>query len=253
MKSHGLTGVFENLQKKGFTSADAMRSLETRAVAAFSAINNNLGTIKSFESQMLLSDAATAGANKQMESFANTWSKFVSTLSSAAYTGFKPILTLLQGMTSGLASLFAGLEKIPGALQAVTTALVALAGSAALSSLVGTLRNFSLIGGAITGLGTLATLFTGLSGAFGTITTLTAVISTLGIALLRPCAHPCRCVRHGDHPPDRRVLRPEGSPARRRGAARQGQRQDQRGEGPLRPDQDDDHLARRSDREALSP
>ena len=93
VKSHGLTGVFENLQKKGFTSADAMRSLETRAVAAFSAINNNLGTIKSFESQMLLSDAATAGANKQMESFANTWSKFVSTLSSAAYTGFKPMLT----------------------------------------------------------------------------------------------------------------------------------------------------------------
>jgi TP901 family phage tail tape measure protein len=49
IKSNGLVGVFENLAKKGFTNADALRSFETRAIAAFSAISNNLDTIKSFK------------------------------------------------------------------------------------------------------------------------------------------------------------------------------------------------------------
>ena len=51
------------------------------------AIQRNLDSVKSFEAQMLLTSAATDAAAKQMTSLANTWAKFVSTVTGAEAAG----------------------------------------------------------------------------------------------------------------------------------------------------------------------
>lgn len=178
IKSNGLTGVFENLAKKGFGPAEALRSFETRAVAAFSAIANNLDTIKSFESQMLLTSAATEAASKQMESLGNTWSRFVSGFVSAAYTGFKPVLGFLQGIVGTLADLSTGMAKFPVLLQAVTTALAVLAGSAAINSLINLAGGLRLLN-----LGSLVASATSVGGLTAGLTTLLSAINPVVLGL----------------------------------------------------------------------
>lgn len=188
VKSNGLVGVLENLQKKGFTNSDAFRSFETRAVAAFAAISANLSTIRSFEGQMLLTNAAVVASDKQMESLTNTFNRFVSTLSTTTYTAGKSTINMFQGILQGATAVLEQLNNFPRALGYIIAEISTLAalGMAAKFIAWGASTKFvtEAIAGAVSGLGALRAAGTAIVATVNTIglSAGVAALATTGLA-----------------------------------------------------------------------
>ncbi|TPJ51668.1 MULTISPECIES: phage tail tape measure protein [unclassified Mesorhizobium] len=165
LKSHGLSGVLENLKNAGFDTSSAFNGLEVRAAAAYTALANNLDTMSELRQSFLLTNAAAEANQTQMESLANTAKNFGSNLGALVYTAFQPFIRTLQNTVSTGSSVIAWLRELQPLVQIVGTAIATLVSAALLVKLG------RLVAGLI-GLGTAAT------GAAGAFTVLRA--ATLG-------------------------------------------------------------------------
>lgn len=183
VKTHGVVGVLENLKAGGFGTADAMKSFELRAVAAFSALSNNIDTVKAMEAQLLLTNAAVEANNKQMESLGNTWSKFFSSVTTTVFSGSGPILKFFQSFLNLTSNLIGALAGIPAVTTPVITVFTLLAGVQLLNWVGGLFDRFTgisllipKVGAAFTGLFRIVSGFTSIAGIFAGLEEALAVI-----------------------------------------------------------------------------
>lgn len=165
LKSHGLSGVLENLKNAGFDTSSAFSGLEVRAAAAYTALSNNLDTMAELRQSFLLTNAAAEANQTQMESLANTAKNFGSNLGALVYTAFQPFIRTLQNTVAAGASVVAWLRDMGAIVPIVGTAIATLVSAQLL------VRLGSLVAGLI-GIGTAAT------GAAGAMAALRA--ATLG-------------------------------------------------------------------------
>lgn len=126
LRSHGLSGAMNNLQKAGFTASDAIRSFEVRAAASFTALAGQITTMRDLEKSFVDSNAAMKANETQMSSLANRGRQLLSTLQTVAATALQPFVILLTDMTAGLTSVVQAMGPAIGVLIAFGTAWGAL-------------------------------------------------------------------------------------------------------------------------------
>lgn len=132
LRANGLSGVLKNLTAAGFTTADALRSLDLRAAAAFAAIGGQGDLIEKLRTQMLLSSAASEGAARANESLTATLQRLGNTAFAVVDTAFKPLVDALKLGTEGLIGLVGNFEKLGPILPAIGAGLTAIVGTLAL-------------------------------------------------------------------------------------------------------------------------
>lgn len=132
LRANGLSGVLENLQKAGFTTADALRALDLRAANAFSAIAGQGQLIEKLRQEMLLSSAAAEAAGKANESFNATLQRLQNTTFALIDRAFGPLVTALRTSTDALATMVGGMDKLGATLPAIGVGLTAIVGTLAL-------------------------------------------------------------------------------------------------------------------------
>ncbi|TPL42619.1 phage tail tape measure protein [Mesorhizobium sp. B2-4-5] len=135
VKSHGLSGVMENLKNAGFDTSSAFSGLEVRAAAAYTALSNNLDTMSELRQSFLLTNAAAEANATQMESLTNTAKNFGSNLGALVYTAFQPFIRTLQNTVSAGASVLAWLRELQPLVQIVGTTFATLVSAALLVKL----------------------------------------------------------------------------------------------------------------------
>jgi len=123
LKTHGLIGVMTNLANGGFTVTDAMRTMEVRAGAAFSAFVNNIDVANDIAKKMEIGGAATKANAVQMEALSNQWAKFGSIAKSVAYEAFEPTLKLLTATLSVVGDLISKIKELGVGLPILGTLL----------------------------------------------------------------------------------------------------------------------------------
>ncbi|RWD47486.1 phage tail tape measure protein [Mesorhizobium sp.] len=151
LKTHGLSGVLQNLKDAGFDTSSAFEGLEVRAAAAFTALSNNLDTMSELRQSFLLSNAAAEANETQMESLANTAKNFGSNLGALVYTAFGPFLRTLQNTVSVASDVIAWLREMGPLVEIVGTAFATLASAFVLVRLGKLAAGMIAIGTAATG------------------------------------------------------------------------------------------------------
>jgi TP901 family phage tail tape measure protein len=170
VKTNGLTGVLKNLRAAGFTSADALETIEVRAAAAFTAIARGVGEIEELQQAFLYTDAAARANEVQLDSLSAKFDRFKNVTGLAANSlssGIVPILKLLLDGATALVGGLGNLSTAGQAVAAVLTAGVAAAAALAVSRLVG-----------LTGL--IGSIVSGIAGASTVMGGFAAVIAALG-------------------------------------------------------------------------
>jgi TP901 family phage tail tape measure protein len=130
LKTNGLTGVLTNLRDKGFTTADALRSLDLRAAAAFSALAGQGDRVKTLQQELLLTSAAADATTKANESLASGFQRFQNSAFAVVDKALGPMVEALKGAVGGAAALFQGLSQLGPILPVIGTGLAALAAAA---------------------------------------------------------------------------------------------------------------------------
>ncbi|RWI88171.1 MAG: phage tail tape measure protein [Mesorhizobium sp.] len=151
LKTHGLSGVLQNLKDAGFDTSSAFEGLEVRAAAAFTALSNNLDTMSELRQSFLLSNAAAEANETQMESLANTAKNFGSNLGALVYTAFGPFLRTLQNTVAVASDVIASLREMGPLVEIVGTAFATLASAFVLVRLGKLAAGLIGIGAAATG------------------------------------------------------------------------------------------------------
>ena len=122
VKLHGITGVLKTLRKAGFTTTDALQSLEVRAGAAFAALTNNLDVIDELRRKSLLAASATQANAVQMEALANKAARLKSIFGTVVASALAPLVAVSKVFVDALGLLLIGLNKLGFALPAVGAA-----------------------------------------------------------------------------------------------------------------------------------
>lgn len=165
VKTKGFMPVIENLKNAGFGAAQAYQTLELRSAAAYVALSNNVEMAYELQRSFLLSAAATEANDVQMKSFANTAKNFGSIMTAAAYTGFEPVLSVMQRVLEGINAVMSRLNEVPGLLKVAGVAAAALgtimAGSLGLSLVRSIGLMVPVLGNITAGISLMATQFLG--------------------------------------------------------------------------------------------
>lgn len=131
IKSQSLIGVLENLREKGFGTSEALRALDLRAAAAFSALTGRLDRVKQLQEAMLLTSASSEGAAKAGESLSATWQRTMNVATELAIKGFAPVIEGLKGFVSITGDALKAMTGLGSTIPVLTTAMVALGASLA--------------------------------------------------------------------------------------------------------------------------
>ncbi len=132
LRANGLSGVLTNLQKSGFTTADALRSLDLRAAAAFAAIAGQGPLIEQLRQEMLLASASSEAAGKANESLSATMQRLQNTTFALVDSAFKPLVEALKAGGDGLSAVLKNFQLLGPLLPAIGVGLSAIAASMAL-------------------------------------------------------------------------------------------------------------------------
>ncbi|MCW2284708.1 TP901 family phage tail tape measure protein [Rhodoblastus acidophilus] len=119
VKTNTLTGVLDNLKAKGFDTAAAMRSLETRGVSAYAALQVQSGTIKRLQEELLLYNGAADGARVANESLTARLTQAGNAMLAVTDHAAAPLVEAMKGAASGLSFLSDSALKLGPALPAV--------------------------------------------------------------------------------------------------------------------------------------
>lgn len=151
LRTQGFTTVLTNLQASGFGTAEALRSLDLRAAAAFSALAGQTNKIALLEQEFLLTSSAAESAAKANESFSASGQRLINTIFSIVDKGFRPLVEVMAAGTGGVANLLKGLSEYGTILPLIATGLSTIAAAAAaikITNLVAGLAGLSGVGGA---------------------------------------------------------------------------------------------------------
>ena len=181
VKTKGFLPVIETLKSAGFGAAQAYETLELRSAAAYVALSNNTKMAYELQRSFILSAAATEANDIQMKSFSNTAKNFAGILQAAAYTGFEPVLNMMQQLLAGATNALSFLTKIPGTLQVIGVAAAALGTVMAASLGMSLLRSLTLmmpvLGNITAGIGLMSTQFLGATSVVGGLTAALRVLT----------------------------------------------------------------------------
>ena len=153
LRTQGFSGVLQNLAKGGFTTADALRSLDLRAASAFASLLGQAGKIDELQQEFLLTSAATEGAAKANESLTASGQRLVNTLFSLADSALHPLVTVLASAAGNTATLLSSFNSLGPVLPMVAAGLASIAAAAAAIKIGNLLVGFGtlLSGGALAG------------------------------------------------------------------------------------------------------
>lgn len=181
VRTKGFLPVIETLKNAGFGAAQAYESLELRSAAAYVALSNNTKMAYELQRSFILSAAATEANDIQMKSFANTAKNFGGILQAAAYTGFEPVLGMMQELLAGATGVLSFLTEIPGTLQVIGVAAAALGAVMAASLGMSLLRSLTLmmpvLGNITAGISLMATQALGATTVIGGMTAALRVLT----------------------------------------------------------------------------
>ena len=150
LRTQGFTTVLTNLQAKGFGTSEALRSLDLRAAAAFSALAGQTNKIALLEQEFLLTSSAAESAAKANESFSASAQRLVNTLFTLADKGFRPLVELMAVGAGKSADLLKGLTDTGATMPLIAAGLGSVAAAVAaikITNLVAGLAGLSGIAG----------------------------------------------------------------------------------------------------------
>lgn len=145
VKMHGFTNVLKTLKDAGFTVGDAMDTLEVRAAAAFTTLQNNSESINRIRASLLLTTAATDAYGIQMNTLTARATQFMNVLTQGAAQAFGPLISAMKSTLAGASSLLQVLNGLPLVTSALGTAFSAVVA-------VGTATHFAKVVGSLIGL-----------------------------------------------------------------------------------------------------
>jgi TP901 family phage tail tape measure protein len=123
---HGLEGALETLKTAGFTTADAMNTLEIRSASMFAALSGNLDKLHEVSEAVRDSHAANEAAAIQLNTFAARWTQLTNAVTQFTYTAGAPVLAVLGGFIKGLAAVVSGAARAGPAFQVIAIALASM-------------------------------------------------------------------------------------------------------------------------------
>ena len=127
VRTNGLSGVFDNLRKAGFSASDAFESLQARAATSFVALLNNTEALKSNYSSLLNARGATEAQSQAMDTLRGAGEKLLHNLEALSITSSSGLLGGLKLTIQGLTAMVGAANGASGALSFVTVAMTALA------------------------------------------------------------------------------------------------------------------------------
>ena len=119
VQSQGFEGVLQNLTEHGFRNAQAFAALDQRAAAAFVALQNNLPVFEQLRSDLQDTTAATDAAAVQMDSFQSQFQRLANSFTQIVSIGGAPMLSMLQGIAGGLASVLTAASGLAPIIQTI--------------------------------------------------------------------------------------------------------------------------------------
>lgn len=159
IKANGLVGALDNLRAKGFSTADALRTLDLRAASAYTALAGQSDTIKRLQESLLLSNSASEGASRASESLYAGFQRLGNTVFSIVDKAFSPLVSVLKVAVGAMTSLFGALVPLGPALGVVALAATGI-GTAFAAIKFGTM---------LTGIAAIAPALSIVSGGLGTL------------------------------------------------------------------------------------
>lgn len=161
IKSQGFVGVMKRLQEAGFTTADALKTMETRSAAAFAALSKSTGDLLKMQEAFILTDAATKANEIQMRSLKNVMDNL-----GGAFTSFVTVLTqdavyALRDFLKGVTEVFSALSQLGPVLTIVGSGLLALGLGVAAAATLNLAKNLTVVKAAMTAFGASATATAG--------------------------------------------------------------------------------------------
>lgn len=177
IRANGLVGVLQNLKSAGFTSADAMSTIEVRAAAAFTALSRGVDDIEKLQQALLLTDAASKASAIQMESLSAKASKFANAAGIVAKDLTDSVVTAMKkllDMGTSLLNSFDGLGTAGRVLGNILTSVLAGAAIVATARLLGLVRVGAAVVAAFTASAGAAGVLSGILAALGGPFTLAA-------------------------------------------------------------------------------
>ena len=185
IKSQGFVGVMKRLQQAGFTTADALKTMETRSAAAFAALSKSTDDLLKMQEAFLLTNAATQANEIQMRSLKNVADNL-----GGAFTSFATVLTqdavyALRDFLKGVTEVFSALSQLGPVLTTVGTALLSLGLGVVATSVVNLAKNLTVVKAALAAFGTTATATAGTSAAAAGITAAGTAAGTTATFLSR--------------------------------------------------------------------
>ncbi|KGM36128.1 phage tail tape measure protein [Inquilinus limosus] len=173
IQTRGLNPVIQTLTEKGFGVSEAFRSMETRAAAAFVALQGQKDIYNDLLASIVGTNAAVDANQKQMEALSNTARNTASVFTALASEAFAPVVSILQKALAGfneLAGSLTGLGPVLGYIGVAAAGLTTALGVTLLARLLG-------VGAAVAGVGAYFTNALAALGAFR------AGITTLGTTM----------------------------------------------------------------------
>lgn len=145
LNTHGLVGVMTTLAEKGYTTTDAMKTMEVRAAAAYGAFANNLSKAKEMMASLDDQTAAAAANETQMKALANQLDRLRSASLSMVNEGAKPTLSVLTEMVTKMADAAGAAQNFGNALAFVGTAATMLIGGGILGWMARLVRGLARV------------------------------------------------------------------------------------------------------------
>ncbi|WP_158599979.1 phage tail tape measure protein [Azospirillum cavernae] len=152
VRSKGLIGVLQTLKDAGFTTADAIQTLEVRSAAAYSAAAKFTDGMAEMQRQILLSNAAVEANDIQMKSFENTWKQFTSVFGTFADQIGRGALLALRDLVAGISEVVSAMSRM-SAIGTIGDAGIAAAFTAMAMAALNLIKNLTPVRALIGGVG----------------------------------------------------------------------------------------------------
>lgn len=154
-----VTGAFENLNKAGFTSADAFQTLGARVATTFVTLLNSTEAQKANYQAQLQATGATEAQSKALTSTIDKATILANSFQELAIKSAGPLKNTLGELASALTYVVKGVGSFQTGTTILTTALSALAITAVVTRIGALLGGLKLVQGGITALLPLTNLF----------------------------------------------------------------------------------------------
>lgn len=149
LRTQGFSGVLQNLAKGGFTTADALRSMDLRAASAFASLLGQTSKIDELQQEFLLTSAATEASSKANESLSASGQRLINVLFNLTDTALHPLVTMLASAAGGTATLLSNFTALGPVLALITAGLASVAAAAAAIKIGNLIQGLATIGGGL--------------------------------------------------------------------------------------------------------